>query len=110
MILALPSQAPYTCSLAPARACLLKSCKYLGAVDVDQSCIGGKEINKHEDKKLHSRWRTVGKSAVLGVKDRKTKRVWAEVIEDTTKPTMQGFMKKTRLEDAPVFTDEHLSN
>ena len=80
-----------------------------GPVAVNGSYIGGKEINKHEDKKLRAGRGTVGKSAVLGVKDRKTKRIRAEVIEDTTKHTMQEFIDQTRSENAAVFTDEHLS-
>ena len=43
------------------------------------------------------------------MKDRKTKRIRAEVIEDTTRPTMQEFINETRSEDAAVFTDEHRS-
>ena len=80
-----------------------------GPVEVDESYIGGREINKHEDKKLNAGRGTVGKAAVLGVKDRKTNQITAKVIEDTTKPTVQEFVNDNRSEDASVFTDEHLS-
>ena len=48
-------------------------------------------------------------SAVLGVKDRKTKHIRADVIPDTTKSTIQEFVNDTRSKDALLFTDEHLS-
>ena len=80
-----------------------------GPVELDESYIDGKEINKHEDKELHAGRGTVGKSAVLGVKGRKTECIRAEVIEYTTKPTMQDFINEMRSKDVHVFTDEHLS-
>ena len=46
---------------------------------------------------------------MLGIKDRKTKRIHAKVVEDTTKPIVQDLINETRSEDASVFTDEHLS-
>ncbi|MXY08632.1 MAG: IS1595 family transposase, partial [Rhodothermaceae bacterium] len=80
-----------------------------GPIEADESYIGGLEKNKHADKKLKAGRGTVGKAIVLGVKDRKTKRIRAEVIEETTKPVMQGFINETRSKDASVFTDEHRS-
>ncbi|MDE2646450.1 MAG: IS1595 family transposase [Bacteroidota bacterium] len=78
-------------------------------VEVEESNIGGLEKNKHEDKKLYAGRGTVGNSSAPGVKDRETNRIWAEVVEDTTKPTIQGFINETWSQDAPVFTDEHRS-
>ena len=80
---------------------------FLGPVEVDETYMGGKEANKHESKKLKSGRGGVGKTAVVGIKDRKTNKVVAKVVPDTKKPTLQGFIGEQVNPDAEKFTDNN---
>lgn len=79
---------------------------YEGEVEVDESYFGGKEGNKHAKDKLNAGRGTVGKTAVVGMKNRDTNKVQAEVIERTDKATLQGFVVENTTPDTTVYTDE----
>ena len=62
-------------------------------VEVDETYMGGLEKNKHESNRLKQRRGAIGKTAVVGVKDRKSRKVKAKVIQDTKRETLHGLSK-----------------
>ena len=71
--------------------------------------MGGLEKNKHESKKLHEGRGATGKTAVVGVKERESKKVKAKVIENTKRQTLHGFIQNNVKEGSTVCTDDFKS-
>ena len=78
---------------------------FVGPVEVDETYMGGREGNKHAKKKQRLGRGGVGKSVVVGAKDRATNEVRAEVVEGTGAKTLQGFVAEHADPDATIFSD-----
>ena len=81
--------------------------QFSGPVEVDETYFGGKRKNMSNAKREELTGRgPVGKTAVVGAKDRESNRVAAKVVASTDKDTLQGFVKDHAAEDATVYTDD----
>ena len=81
---------------------------FAGPVEVDETFFGGKRRNMSNAQRKETTGRgIVGKSIVVGAKDRETNQVKAQVIPSTDSETLQRFIRNTTADDVEVYTDEH---
>ncbi|MCY4674714.1 MAG: IS1595 family transposase [Bacteroidetes bacterium] len=76
-----------------------------GPVEVDEAYFGGLDKNKHASKKANLGRGPVDKTAVVGMKDRKSNQVTAKVVQNTDGATLNAFVDHHASEDAKVYTD-----
>ena len=76
---------------------------FSGPVEVDETYMGGRRANMRE--RLSGRGAT-HMTAIVGAKDRASKRVNAEVVRRTDKPTLHGFIAERAAPGATIYTDE----
>jgi transposase-like protein len=86
-------------------ACAGELEKLQGIVEVDEAFFGGKEANKHESKKLNAGRGSVGKVAVVGLRERGG-RVIAHPVANTDKEALQGAIMDHVEVGSQLMTDE----
>lgn len=82
---------------------------FAGPVEVDETYMGGKRRNMSNAKRkeLAGTGRgAVGKTAIVGAKDRASNEVRAEVVDFVDGDTLQGFVRGHTQPGATLYTDE----
>lgn len=81
--------------------------KFSGPVEQDETYMGGKRRNMPKSKREKMEGRgAVGKTAVVGMKDRASNKVAARVVENTDAETLQGFVTSYADPASVVYTDD----
>jgi hypothetical protein len=89
-------------------ACAGELDKLQGTVEADESFFGGKEANKHESKKLRSGRGSVGKTAVVGLRERGGRTI-AYPVPNTDKENLEGAVLENVEVGTQLMTDESTS-
>ncbi len=80
--------------------------KLKGIIEIDETFVGGLEGNKHEHKKLHAGRGPVGKTAVLGMRERGG-RTLARPSQQMTFDEVHGSIHEHIEAGSTLYTDDH---
>jgi len=81
--------------------------KLRGIIEIDEAFFGGKEGNKHESKKLHAGRGSVGKTTVLGMRERGG-RTYAKVTPIRSLQAVTDEVVANIEVGSQIYTDEHV--
>lgn len=77
-----------------------------GTIEADETYVGGKESNKHKEKKLKAGRGTIGKFIVMGAYERRG-RIKTELISGTDRTEIHRFITETVNPESKLYTDNH---
>ena len=81
--------------------------KLSGVIEIDECFVGGKEANKHESKKLRAGRGPVGKTPVVGMRERGGRTV-AKVMPERSVQAMHGEILRNAEFGSTLYTDDHI--